>query len=87
MNFKIIQILTLNILLGFAMAERVPVIKGVNKSMVTVTYDRDAFPGITEFFEVKLWKNFHGQESKVYGRANHGVKEIRRQDICKIFHQ
>ena len=87
MNFKIIQILTLNILLGFAMTGRVPVIKGVNKSMVTVTYDRDAFPGIKEFFEVKLWQNFPGIESKVYGRANEGAQEIRRQDICKIFHQ
>ena len=55
--------------------------------MVTITYDRDAFPGIKEFFEVELWKNFPGKESKVYGRANKGAQEIRRQDICKIFHQ
>ena len=87
MNIKFFQILTLNILLGFAMAGRVPVIKGVNKSMVTVTYDRDAFSGINEFFEVKLWQNFPDKESKVYGRANEGAQEIRRQDICKIFHQ
>ena len=63
------------------MTVRVPEIKAINSTMVTVTYDRDAFSSITEFFDVKLWKDFPGSESKVYGRANHGVTEIRRQNI------
>ena len=74
LNFAFLYITSMIILISNA--EKTPMIKAYNRTIVMVKYDKESFPSITtNIKKVILWRNY----SKIqrFGRAKADIAEFR----------
>ena len=74
LNFAFLYITSMKILISNA--EKTPMIKAYNRTMVMVKYDKESFPSITtNIKKVILWRNY--SEIQRFGRAKADIEDFR----------
>ena len=79
MIFIFILLKTFHTCIGLSGRSKVPVIRAINDSIATVTYDKEAFNISRAVVEVQLLQKIPGERSKILGLAEKNIDQVRRK--------